>query len=250
MNFTSLDDALSKNFIKSLPHLTRLDLSANEIKLIELILSFTEKGNQFYMSYSNIAEYLHLGNTKNKAKSVGNIVAKAKSKGYITSQTTHNFNGKNGGSSANLKVDKIFLETQIHVSFNPVISTAPESQTSPLSESKVDEVAIAPVTEMNPAKSFMEELEELDKQDDRIVNYKELEPVVGKPESVSDDPDIKSYMNIETVAEFVAMLKRLIRKDSMIGKKSSLQYMIDNPYNWNIEKMKEAFEPLVLKSIL
>lgn len=103
MNFTSLDESLHKGFIKSLPHLTRLDLNANEIKLIELVLSFTRHGNQFYMNYADIAEYLHLGDTKNKAKSVGNIVLRVKAKGYIITDTSYNFNGKNGVHRPTLK---------------------------------------------------------------------------------------------------------------------------------------------------
>lgn len=250
MNFTSLNDALSKNFIKSLPHLTRLDLSANEIKLIELILSFTEKGNVFYMNYSNIAEYLHLGNTKNKSKSVGNIVAKLKSKGYIISKTTHNFNGKNGGSSSNLKVDETFLEGQLHAFFNPVKSTPPEGDIRPVEETQTIEAEVILHSEINPAKSFTEELEESENQGEKIVHYDELEPVISEPESIADDADIMGYQNIETVSEFVAMLRRLMRKDSMNGKKSAIQYMIDNSKVWTIDEMIQAFDPLVLKPLL
>jgi len=250
MNFTSLDDALSKSFIKSLPHLTRLDLSANEIKLIELVLSFTEKGNEFYMNYSNIADYLHLGNTKNKAKSVGNIVAKAKAKGYITSETTHNFNGKNGGSSANLKVNKILLETQIHKAFNRDTETTTKGKISRLQAATTGVCHKMPIREFNPAKSFIEELKELDKQVDSISKYDKLESVVDKPNSVSDDKDVQNYMDIETLREFEAMLKRLIRKESMKGKKSAIQYMIENSEGWDIREIKEAFESLVLRPLL
>ena len=250
MNFTSLDDALSKNFIKSLPHLTRLDLSANEIKLIELVLSFTEKGNEFYMNYSNIANYLYLSNTKNKAKSVGNIVAKAKAKGYIVSEITHNFNGKNGGSSANLKVNKILLETQIHKAFNPVNETTPKGKISRLQAPTTEECYKMPNCELNPAKSFIQELEELDEQVDNISKYDKLKSVVDKPYSVSDDKDVQNYMDIETLGEFEAMLKRLIRKESMKGKKSAIQYMIENSEGWDIREIKEAFEPLVLRPFL
>ncbi|AXG73849.1 hypothetical protein DVK85_06190 [Flavobacterium arcticum] len=246
MNFTSLHDALSKNFIKSLPHLTRLDLSANEIKLIELVLSFTEKGNEFYMNYSNIAEYLHLGNTKNKAKSVGNIVAKAKAKGYITSETIHNFNGKNGGSSANLKVNMIFLESQIHAAFNPVIANASEVLVSPLQEQSTEESGLDGESEINRSKSLIDELAELDKQDEGTGKYVELKPEVDKPEIFTDDADVIGYKSIETLPEFMVLLKRLIRKDNMNGKKLAIQYMIDNPKGWSIDEMIEAFEALVL----
>lgn len=246
MNFTSLDDVLSKNFIKSLPHLTRLDLNANEIKLIELVLSFTRKGNQFYMNYADIAEYLHLGDTKTKAKTVGNIVLSVKAKGYIITDTTHNFNGKNGGSSANLKVDEIFLERQLHAFFNPLIEAVAEGQISLISEADTVEVAAASSPKVSTAKSSVDELAELDNQDETCIGYSVLEPAYESPEIIVNDADAMSYKNIETIPKFETMLKRLIRKSSMSSKKSAIQYMIDNQHGWDIDKMKKAFEALVL----
>src|SRR5690606_3343118 len=63
---------------------------------------------------------LALGDTKTKAKSVGNIIAKLRKKGYITTVTSHNFNGKNGGSSTTITVNETFLEAQLHAAFNAV----------------------------------------------------------------------------------------------------------------------------------
>ena len=248
MNFTSLDDALSKNFIKSLPHLTRLDLNANEIKLIELVLSFTRNGNQFYMNYTDIAEYLHLGDTKNKAKSVGNIVLNTKTKGYIITDTTHNFNGKNGGSSANLKVNEVFLERQLHAFFNPVVEHATEDHIGRIQEAEPDEANVVPNFEINPAKSLIEELEELENHDFLVDCRDEVESSFEKQDAVTNDADVMSYKSNQTLDEFEAMLKRLMRKDTMSGKKSAIQYMIDNEKGWNIDEMKKVFEALVLKS--
>lgn len=250
MNFTSLDDALSKNFIKSLPHLTRLDLSANEIKLVELVLSFTRNGNQFYMNYADIAEYLHLGDTKNKAKSVGNIVLKTKAKGYLITDTTHNFNGKNGGSSANLKVDEVFLERQLHAFFNPVVAMVAGERINPLAEANPAEVSVAPYLEINPPKSSLEKFQRFENQNDNcVVDYNELESSSDKNKDVADDNNPMNYKSIVTVPEFEAMLKRLIRKDSMSSKKSAIQYMIDNKYGWGIDEMKQAFEALILTNL-
>lgn len=187
-----------------------------------------------------------MGNTKSKAKSVGNIVAKVKAKGYITSETTHNFNGKNGGSSTNLKVNKVFLESQIHKVFNPIMAHPSGVQINPLQEPKTEETMIVPELEISPAKSLKQELEELDKKGDQIVNYNEQQLKLGNIQLITDDPDVKSYKSINTISEFVAMLKRLMRKDSMTSKKSSIQHMIDNPRGWNIDQMKEAFEASVL----
>lgn len=119
MEFKSLNDAFTNNFIKSLPHLTRLNLTANEKLIIELVLSFKREGLDFYMNHSTITEYLVVGNTKTKAKSVGNIIAKLRKKGYIETVTTHNYNGKNGGSSTTITVNETYLEAQLNAVFNP-----------------------------------------------------------------------------------------------------------------------------------
>ena len=105
---------------------------------------------------------------------------------------------------------------------------------------------IVPELEISPAKSLKQELEELDKKGDQIVNYNEQQLKLGNIQLITDDPDVKSYKSINTISEFVAMLKRLMRKDSMTSKKSSIQHMIDNPRGWNIDQMKEAFEASVL----
>lgn len=251
MNFTSLDDALSKNFIKSLPHLTRLDLSANEIKLVELVLSFTRNGNQFYMNYADIAEYLHLGDTKNKAKSVGNIVLKTKAKGYLITDTTHNFNGKNGGSSANLKVDEVFLEKQLHAFFNPVVSLVAEKRINPSGEAKPAKASVVPRLKTSLEKSPSDKPKGVENRDENCgVDYDELVSSSDKSKKVTDNTNAMSYKSIVTLPEFEAMLKRLIRKDTMSSKKSAIQYMIDNKNGWEIDEMKQAFEALILTNLI
>lgn len=244
MNFTSLDEVLKGNFIKSIPHLTRLDLTANEIKLIELVLSFTRNGNEFYMNYADIAKYLYLGDTKTKAKVVGNIVLSAKAKGYIITDTTHNFNGKNGGSSANLKVNEAFLEGKLHAYFNPVALIAIEDQISTLEEEKTTEQRISPKLQRVPKKTFMEELADLDKEDEANA-YDNKESILYDEEIASNDENKAYYQDITDLSEFTTMLKRLIRKESMSNNRLAIQYMIDNPKGWDIKVMKEAFEALV-----
>lgn len=120
IEFTSLNNSFSNNFIKSLPHLTRLDLTANEKLVVELVLSFTHKGLDFYMNHATIAEYLALGNTKTKTKSAGNFISKLRKKGYIETVTTHNYNGNNGGLSTTITVNETFLEAQFHAVFTPI----------------------------------------------------------------------------------------------------------------------------------
>lgn len=126
----------------------------------------------------------------------------------------------------------------------------PQDQISPLEETKTSEANVVPELETNPAKSFMNELQELDNQDDCVFYYDELEPDFGKPETIADDADVMGYQSIEALPEFVAMLERLMHKDSMSGKKSAIQYMIDNPRGWSIDEMIKAFEALVLTPIL
>ncbi|KGO78608.1 hypothetical protein Q763_17635 [Flavobacterium beibuense F44-8] len=129
MKFTSLQDAY-KNYIQSFPEFTHLDLTANEIKLIELILSYTRRSLNFYMNYSDIADYLVVKKGKAKAKVVEKIIRGLGTKGYIIKETKHNYNGKQGGSSTTISVNETFLEEQLHRAFNPERFTSQPDNTT------------------------------------------------------------------------------------------------------------------------
>lgn len=229
MEFKSLNDAFTNNFIKSLPHLTWLDLTANEKLLIELVLSFTHKELPFYMNHSLIADYLALKDTKNKAKTVGNIIRELLKKGYLTKQQTFNYNGKKGGSSVTLLVDEVYLEERLHDVFNPTLQST--------------EI----VTQTN--KDFLAELEEMDDEPKIIPDL----PYLVKLDSTddSDEMDIEgvdfNYMEFETTEGFKDLLRGLMGVKALNGKIGTLQMMIDNKMNWDLDKMKEAFAEVILK---
>jgi len=260
MEFKSLSDALSNNFIKSLPHLTRLDLTGNEIKIIELVLSFTQNGLNFYMNHAAIADYLVLKDTKTKAKSVGNIIGCLKRKGYISSTQSFNFNGKNGGSSATIIVNEAFLEAHLHAAFNPVSpltdnppQTVPvlDSEPTNLQEKNPTPSASADAqtssSKIQTAAEFVAELEAMDDAPQEIPNL----PWVVKSDDTDDAELIKQedygYMEFETIEGFQSLLKGLIGFDVFYHKRGMLQHMIDNTSGWSLEELKEAFGEVILK---
>lgn len=96
-------------FIKSYPPLLKLPIKGSEKSLIELVLSYTDNGNLFYMNYKDIAPYIGFS----KPQSVKNLVCKLRKKGYITSKQSHNYNGSDGGSSTSIVVNEDFINQEL-----------------------------------------------------------------------------------------------------------------------------------------
>ncbi|KLT69912.1 hypothetical protein [Flavobacterium sp. ABG] len=104
-------------YIKSYPILTNIEeISLNDIKLIELVLSYQDNDQEFKMSYE------HLGNIINtKASTIGNIVLKLTKLGVVISETKSNFDGVKGG-----KVTKLSINLEKLISLIPALDQAPE----------------------------------------------------------------------------------------------------------------------------
>ena len=96
-------------FIKSYPALLHLPITVSEKSLIELVLSFTDKGNLFYMNYKDIAPYLSFSNVQ----SVKNVISNLRRKGYINTKQSYNFNGSTGGSSTSIEVNQDLINNQL-----------------------------------------------------------------------------------------------------------------------------------------
>ncbi|MEC4005517.1 hypothetical protein OX283_012675 [Flavobacterium sp. SUN052] len=96
-------------FVKSFPQLSKLPITISEKSLIELVLSYTDNGQLFYMNYKDIAPYIGFS----KPQSVKNLVHTLRKKGYITSKQSHNFNGSTGGSSTSIVVNEDFINKQL-----------------------------------------------------------------------------------------------------------------------------------------
>ncbi|NMH28062.1 hypothetical protein [Flavobacterium silvaticum] len=279
MEFTSLNDAFSNHFIKSLPHLTRLDLTANEIKIIELVLSYTRNGQQFYMNHSEIAKHLVLKDTKTKAKSVGNLISKLKKKGYVTTVTSHNFNGKNGGSSTTIRVNEAFLERQLYNVFSkdlPEPANLAEAQIALASNAILsfqnDEVCYDNDSPIEPAKpntykpqptsEFIAELKEMEEMDDEPrlpLNLLRLEYENDFENNDSDEamfnPRIKVKMDLLEIdcsqmneAAFKNHLQKVIRVESMSGWRGAIQTLIENKEAWKLEYCKGGLTHLIEES--
>lgn len=104
----------SAGFIKSYPALLKLPITVSEKSLIELVLSFTDKGNDFYMNYIDIAPYLNFS----KVQSVKNVIFNLRKKGYITTMQSHNYNGSAGGSSTSIVINEDLINLQLKAIIN------------------------------------------------------------------------------------------------------------------------------------
>ncbi len=214
------------------------------------------------MNHTQLADYLFLGDTKTKAKSVGNIITKLTEKNYLTKNQTHNFNGKNGGSSVTITVNEIFLEQQLHKVFNgvaildhnttqatPVVELAPKVVTNSITTlSNISSEVNAPTNTKKVKQSnddFLAELEAMEDEPAPILNLPALATL--EDEELKDEVEDYGYMEIESLDAFKNMLQHLKGKKKMMGKLSTIDYMIDNEMNYDLEKMKGAFEVLVLK---
>ena len=264
MEFKSLNDSFSNHFIKSIPVLTRLNLTANEIKLIELVLSYTrneKKKQTFYMNHSEIAEHLVVRDTLTKAKSVGNIIGKLKKKGYIDTVTIPNFNGQNGGSSTTITVNETFLEAQLHAAFNclevldqntpqalPALALEPVlMQLSNVTPSGSTDAEFLPSNSETRTQTAAEFVAELDAMDDELRPPLSLPSLKDFGDPNEDQKEDYGYREFETLRGFKSLLQGLIGLDQMYLKRGTLQQLIDNDMGWDLNKMKEAFANTVLK---
>ncbi|MBD3581319.1 hypothetical protein [Flavobacterium selenitireducens] len=266
MEFKSLNDAFATSFIKSLPQLTRLDLTGNEIKILELVLSYTRNGQNFYMNHTTLADYLVMGQTKTKAKSVGNIIANLKKKGYVSTVTTPNYNGKNGGSSTSITVNEAFLQAQLHAVFNtemPLTENPP--QAAPVLELEENNLHGQNLTA--PASTDAETSSSNTETDEDFIAFMHADsdeprpipdlPCLAKPDNLIDEPNDERNEELEGLAEvaneiesvdtFRFFLQELLTRRLMTRKKDKLQFII-NQQGYDLEKMKGAFEALILRA--
>lgn len=263
MQFNSLNDAFSNHFIKSIPVLTRLDLTANEIKLIELVLSYTHNNQDFYMDYVDIADHLVLKDTKTKAKSVCNIVGSLKKMGYINTINTSNYNGRNGGSSTTITVNETFLEAQLNAVFNPVgvlDQNTPQAlpvldlepvkmqvpNATPSSSMDADILPSNSETRKQTAAEFVAELDAMDYEPIVNSDLACLRQLDGDNDTAVSNQEDYGYMELETMEGFKLLLQGLLGFKDMYTKRGMLQSMIDNEQGWDLDKMKKAFASSIL----
>jgi hypothetical protein len=127
------------NYIKSYPILKKLFKAQLNISIIELILSYTSNGLEFYMNYKNIAEIL-----STKEQSIRNTIKSLSQQGYLITDNVKKYNNKSGvgGSSTKIVVDLDKIITDID---NPITkavkkeepkATKPKSVTIPTEDIK------------------------------------------------------------------------------------------------------------------
>jgi hypothetical protein len=127
------------NYIKSYPILKKLFKAQLNISIIELVLSYTSNGLEFYMNYKKMAEIL-----SSKEQSIRNTIKLLSQQGYLITDNVKKYNNKSGvgGSSTKIVVDLDKIITDID---NPITkavkkeqpkATKPKSNTIPTKEVK------------------------------------------------------------------------------------------------------------------
>ena len=123
----------SFEFIKSYPILNKINgIRLNDIRLLELVLSYQENDKEFYMGYDNIGKILSLG-----TQTVKDIVCRLNKSGVITSTNSKNYNGTNGGSSSTLYVNLDVIVNLIKGETTPTIEVSKSVSNEPSPEPKV-----------------------------------------------------------------------------------------------------------------
>lgn len=223
------------------------------------------------MNHATIAEYLALGDTKTKAKSVGNIIAKLRKKGYIETVTTHNYNGKNGGSSTTIIVNEMFFEAQLYAAFNSIEELHPNTpQVTPVLELEPIKMQLETATPSTSpsAESLPVKTESKFESDEDFIAFMQAEsdepraipdlPCLAKSDNIFNEIRDEDREELERLAEvsdsidnletFKYFLQELLNRRLMTSKKEKLQWIIDNQNSYDLEKMKGAFDALILKS--
>jgi len=88
------------NFIKSYPILRKLNISPISINILELVLSYEDNNQEFYMSRKEMANIL--SSTEGTIKKSISLLIKSN---YVIVNTKSNYNGTNGGSKSSIKVN-------------------------------------------------------------------------------------------------------------------------------------------------
>lgn len=267
MKFTSLQDAY-KNYIQSFPEFTHLDLTANEIKLIELILSYTRRDLNFYMNYSDIADYLVVSKGKNKAKVIEKIVRSLTTKGYIIKDTKHNYNGKQGGSSTTMQIDESFLEEQLHRAFNPERFMSSENEEDNIEQTTAithveEAVTIEKRISAEPFKNPVSNLWDFDEDEDEpkyidadiahiiahdgiSVKLKEEPKLIAATVKIAAESVTKPQLSKEQIKNH---LRSLLTKEEHSGQHGTINIMLNDFATTKTDEQYNEYYYYILESL-
>lgn len=142
-------------FIKSYPMLNLIDITPSEKSFIELVLSYQNNGQEFFMEFSEIANILGV-----KKQSVSNLVKSLKSLEYINAKNSSRYKGKFIGSTTFITVneDKIIASVQAALSNKPnleaeIVKEAKKKASKSVTP-KVEVVVPEPVKEVTTIKQL------------------------------------------------------------------------------------------------
>lgn len=141
-------------FIKSYPILNKYTNRYLDIRLIELILSFQDNDQVFYMRYSDIAEKLGT-----KKQSIADAVCRLKKSGALNVVNTKNYNGIAGGSNSTLEVN-------LDVIISTITST---KEDTPIEVKTIEKEIIEVVEEINIDLDEVEDVKSITEYTDTLV---------------------------------------------------------------------------------
>lgn len=177
-------------FIKSYPILLKIkELSPTEIKFIELVVSYQDRGQKFQMKYKTVAEIFNLKLTKaGKPQSVTDMVSKLKRLGIFETTNKSNYNGSDAGGSS----------TGINVNFDVLIGLIPTTAEP------------APAPTPDPKEDKAQETTEIDEP---IVTL-EQDPTTIEPEPVQEPEQVEQPASEDIQALLQYLTENYESKDS------------------------------------
>jgi hypothetical protein len=181
------------NFVKSYWELRQLPLSLNEITALELILSYTDQGQEFWMSDEKIGEFI-----KMTAKSTNNLIAGLVKKGYLSTNTTSNQGKGYGGKTRKIKVNLDFINALL-------AGESQEKESTPTLEPTliVEPTPTAPTSDEDEEddEPFMGEFKEQVNEYSLLIA--QAEAAAAKPLPVPETPTDKFGYDHEAVLELI-----------------------------------------------
>lgn len=229
-------------FIKSFSKLRKIqNLTLAEANFIELVLSYTDNGQCFYMSDKEIGRYLMM-----KEKSVNNLVSKLKKKNFIDTNTESNNKKGYGGSTRYITINLELLYTLI-ITPEPtekLIDTNNKKQAPSVRQTiETKDLIIFDYPENEGGDLISDE----DLAQMMLGNYKSINTLETEKHGVENnisEPDILSSENI------IQYLKQINKDSERFRSKSSyIDYVLENHHILDEEGLKHFYDKIMIEEM-
>jgi hypothetical protein len=158
-------------FIKSYPMLNLINITPSEKSFIELVLSYQNNGQEFYMEFAEIANILSIAK-----QSVSNLVKSLKSLEYINAKNSSRYKDKFIGSTTFITVneDNILLAIEEAISntknIEVEITKQPKKKASKNTSTKTEEIVseikeVALQSMFGAQRSIIDEIQEREEEE-------------------------------------------------------------------------------------